>query len=350
MRSLFALFLLLFIFRSQAQPVIDRSNYFEIGDSALLFFKFDTSLLSVDVGAAGEEVIWDLSSVDIGHPSVIVDTLLFIDPVGTPFYPTNLSADYSAANICMLRRTEEFSPENNDHNYYVVNEDSLAFLGHWAATGGAETWEDHHPDPLRELIFPLTYGDSYIDGFTRYFFDQSGSGAHFSAGTYSVVVDGWGTLITPEGEGLNDVIRVYTVRTYTDSSAMGIEQVTQRNYRWFQADRKGAIVSMQMAIGDSTLVETLHYLKQVDVATAIAPIAHGSISIINSDPLIFALGDDRTMRSATIYNAAGQQVWSEAITANTLVIDRDRFPPGIYTILVRTREDRAITSRFAIAP
>src|SRR5687768_4695657 len=110
MKHLFALWFV-FPFCVQAQsPVITRANYFEIGDTALVFLKFDTSVWSISAGASGANVNWDFSNVDFNHPSVIVDTLLFISPVGTPFYPTYMQADYSQANITMVRKTEPFSP------------------------------------------------------------------------------------------------------------------------------------------------------------------------------------------------------------------------------------------------
>src|SRR5687767_2187422 len=95
------LLLLLPIYLQAQSPVITRSNYFDIGDTALIYVKFDTSLLSLSVGDAGADVVWDFSNVDFNHPSVIVDTLLFISPVGTPFYSTADSADYSDANLSM---------------------------------------------------------------------------------------------------------------------------------------------------------------------------------------------------------------------------------------------------------
>src|SRR5690606_15856699 len=75
-------------FLAAQSPTLTRSNYFVIGDSALEYLKYDTSLWSVSIGPLGQGVTWDFSAIDLEHPSVMVDTLLFIDPAGTPFYPT----------------------------------------------------------------------------------------------------------------------------------------------------------------------------------------------------------------------------------------------------------------------
>ena len=131
-------------FLLQAQsPIINRTNYFEIGDSVLLYHKYDTSLNSFTVGAAGTNVLWDFSNMDFNHPSILIDTLFYISPAGTPFYPNHLSADYSQATLCYIRKTEPFSTENNEYNYYFSSNDSIAFIGRWADNGGTERWEDH---------------------------------------------------------------------------------------------------------------------------------------------------------------------------------------------------------------
>ena len=335
---------------ANAQPVIDRSNFFDIGDSALRYLKFDTSLWSVDPGTIGENITWDLSNVDITHPSVIVDTLLFIDPVGTPFYPSNLGADYSAANLCMLVRTEPFYPENNDYNYYFASEDSLAFIGHWADTGGNEIWEYHHPDPLRELVFPLTYGDQYTDQFTRYYTDQSGSGAHYAEGIYMITVDAYGTLITPEGMELNDVIRVRTVQEVTDSSALGVETTVLHAYKWYSSGAKGAIVTMMMAIGDSTQVETLHYLKQTDISTSISGPSGTNTPLIahEGNSIVVSLKDGGPIRSLALHDAAGRLVRTIEGGSDRIGFDRNSLESGTYMLVIRTADRKRITGKFTV--
>ncbi len=335
---------------ANAQPVIDRSNFFEIGDSALRYLKYDTSLWSVDPGTIGENITWDLSNVDITHPSVIVDTLLFIDPVGTPFHPSSLGADYSAANLCMLVRTEPFFPENNDYNYYFASEDSLAFIGHWADTGGNEIWEYHHPDPLRELEFPLTFGDQYTDQFTRYYTDQSGSGAHHAEGTHSISVDGYGTLITPEGAELDDALRVHSVRVITDSSALGVETSTHHVYSWYSASVKGAIVSMMMSIGDSTQVETLHYQKQTDLSTVIEERSAENelIMVSEANRLMVSLKNGGTIRSLTIHDAAGKPIRSIDGKGDRIEIATNDLASGVHVIQIQTLDRRIIAGKFVV--
>lgn len=327
---------------------LTRSNYFEIGDSALLYVKFDTAVWSIDVGMAGDDQEWDFSAVDFGHPSVSVDTLVWISPVGTPFYPTYMNADYSLANLCMVRRTEEFSPENNDHNYYFADDDSLAFLGHRAATGGTELWEDQFPDPRRDLQFPLSFGASYTDPFERTFFDMSGSDFHRMTGTHTVTVDGSGTLITPDGDVLEDVLRLNEVTEFVDSSMFGLQSYSIHRYSWWSASGKGAVISLDM-YPDDPMVNVAYYLRQTNTSTSIAENAPGAELRIFPSPasagVMISMNGEEILRSATLHDAAGRELQRITMTDQQLWMDRGSLAAGTYSIRAITMDGRIIHGR-----
>lgn len=249
---------------SAQSPVLHRSNYFSIGDQTVLYHKFDISLMNFSPGPAGENVLWDFSEMDFDHPSVSTDTFIGLDPVGTPFYPVTLMADYSEANFCLLKKTMEFDPSDEDYNYYIATEDSIAFIGHWADGGGTELWEDHCPDPIRELEFPFAYPDQFTDVYRRYYYDMSGSDDHYMTGTNTVVADGYGAMITPDGELLEDVLRIHSTRTVRDSNALfGITEFTLDNYKWYAASRKGFILSLDVSTFDSSqAIDNADYQRQ----------------------------------------------------------------------------------------
>lgn len=301
----------------QAQsPVITRMNYFEIGDSAFIYQKFDTSLWSISVGPSGANVTWDFSDMDFNHPSVIVDTLLFVSPVGTPFYPTSMSADYSQANIAMLRNTEDFSPNDEDYNYYYADDDSLVFLGHWAAGGGTELWEDHFDNSMKELQFPMSFGDAFTDSFQRYFYDMSGSDAHYVEGIITVTADAFGTMITPDGTALSNVLRLHTKTVATDSNAFfGINTYMQHKYSWYDESKKGFVLTFYMSVNDTTAVETAEYQKQTNVITSIDEIRLGGNTLhVFPNPAnevaTIELNSASKIETLKLYNALGQLVKS----------------------------------------
>ncbi|MDQ3101922.1 MAG: hypothetical protein M3R08_11090, partial [Bacteroidota bacterium] len=68
MRTAFPLVIVLIGNAASGQsPTLTRSNYFDIGDSVMHYFKFDTSLWSASPGIAGENVTWDMSLIDFYH-------------------------------------------------------------------------------------------------------------------------------------------------------------------------------------------------------------------------------------------------------------------------------------------
>lgn len=316
----------------------------------MVYMKFDTAVLSIEVGPAGMGQTWDFSGVDFGHPSVIVDTLMFIDPVGTPFYPSYMSADYSDANLCMLRRTDEFFPENNDYNYYFADDDSLAFLGHWADTGGNELWEDQYPDPRRDLVFPLSYSDTYTDVFQRSFFDMSGSDYHSIVGTHTVTADGSGTLITPDGDVLDDVLRLYEVTEFVDSSMFGLENYTVVHYKWYSASRKGAVITLDMYPDDPGTVSVAHYQRQTNVITSIGENLGAKeplrIHPVPAQDFVTAKWTgDETLRSLSLLDAAGREVKDFEYTMDRIVIQRGSLDAGTYILRAMNASGRPVHAR-----
>ncbi len=344
MKLTFICLLLLTCFLLQAQtPIINRTNYFEIGDSVLLYHKYDTSLNSFTVGPAGANVLWDFSNMDFNHPSVLVDTLFYISPAGTPFYPNHLSADYSQATLCFIRKTEPFSTENNEYNYYFSSNDSIAFIGRWADNGGTERWEDHCTDFIKELIFPLSYPTHFIDSYARLYNDVSGSGNHFVTGNNSVTVDGYGSLITPDGTTVNNIIRIHSVLSARDSNDLfGISNYTRHQYRWYSSDKKGYILSFEMS-EDSSVIETANYQRQFDLNTSIGDIRKNDNSFIiypnpnNGQFTISTSPYEKAIRIG-IFNSLGQQVYSGSNSDQLLEkqIELSTHEKGIYFIKMNT--------------
>jgi hypothetical protein len=337
MKFLFTLFILSTVALVQAQsPVLDRSYYFDIGDSALLNNKFDTSLQSMSIGASGANAVWDFSNVDFNHPSVIVDTALFIDPTGTPFYPSFLSADYSASNICMRVLTDPTSPMYNDFHYYVVNDDSLAFIGHWADNPGTELWEDHCTDFIAELRFPLSYLSAYTDSFSRWFNDLSGSDWHQQTGTLTVEADGYGTLISPDGMSYPNALRVHLTYAYVDSSMFGLQSYSQSHYRWYATGVKGFIVQADMSLSNPNVVETASYQKQTNMSTGIQSTTQVNDLQLSpnpaSDVVTLQRTDGLSIGLVDVCNALGQKVIVLNVASSHATVNISELPSGFYTV------------------
>lgn len=308
-----SIILFLLVFSScflQAQPVITSANNFQPGDSLLLYHKNDGSLSTFNVGASGVNVVWDFSAMDFNHPSVIVDTLFYLQPAGTPFYPVTLTADYSLSNLCFLRKTNPFDTRNFDYNYYYANNDSLCFIGHWADNSGNEHWEDHCTDFIKELAYPFAYPDNYIDPFERFYGDMSGSGEHYITGSRSLNADGYGTLITPDGITLNNILRVHTIEMNKDSNVLfGVTLHTIHTYRWYSSLLKGYILSMEMDAAN-TVIMLADYQKQTNVTASLNEINSPFAFNIYPNPSkgVFNIQSTNTLSQIDVYNSMGQCV------------------------------------------
>ena len=337
--SFFTFFLLPFFLGKAQSPIINKSNFFDIGDSVFLFEKYDNSLSNFTVGPSGANVLWDFSALDFNDPSVIADTIFYISPVGTPFFPITLTADYSRSNLCYLKKTSPFLHQNNDYNYLFSNNDSIAFIGNWADNGFTEHWEDHCEDFRTELKFPFSYPNSFTDNYKRFFFDMSGSFDHHITGTNTVIADGYGTLITPDGITLNNVIRIHTITTSRDSNLLfGINYTTRHKYDWYASNKKGFILSLELNTENNNIIQSAFYQKQYNVNTAIVNIEKNKYDlIIYPNPF----SSSTTLRTnypldgaiLTIYNSVGQSIKQLInITGNTIKLERDELPGGLYFI------------------
>ena len=122
---------------------------------------------------------------------------------------------YDLSNYCLRRDTETFSPGDDTYFYYRLENDSLNFIGDWADNGVSEKWFYSFSNLRTDLIFPFTYNDSHIDTFESSYNDMSGSGWHYQSGSTEVFVDGYGEIITPDGNTIYNTVRVKEPFTVT---------------------------------------------------------------------------------------------------------------------------------------
>ncbi|TAH40964.1 MAG: T9SS type A sorting domain-containing protein [Bacteroidetes bacterium] len=348
-------FLLLFFFACNllcSQPILTRNNYFEINDSILLYQKSDTTLFGFSTGSSGANMVWDFSMMDFTHPSVTVDTVIYLDPNGTPFYPVRMSADYSQSNLCFLIKTNPYSPLNYDYNYCYINADSLSFIGHWPDGGGNEIWEDHCSDYLKLLKFPFTYQNNFVDTFKRFYFDMSGSDGHYISGTHAVTADGYGSLITPDGTTIHDILRIHSVESVRDSNVLfGINYRTQHNYYWYSANQRGYIFRLEMYASDSILISSAYYQKQTNLHSSIQGLENKNDFILYPNPGAGCFRISNTGRKIDlieIYDSKGKFIQSiRPFTYEANDLNLSFLPAGMY--MIRVENDlRSFTQKLMI--
>ena len=111
------------------------------------------------------------------------------------------------------------------YNFYEVTDDSITLVGGVSLSGGEINFLTIYTNPEDGFQLPMTYGDNY----TYYSeFDDYFLGNYIASGDRngSVEVDGFGTLITPDGT-FEDVLRLRITET-----SFGI---TNTQHAWLSA-------------------------------------------------------------------------------------------------------------------
>jgi len=171
-----------------------------------------------DAGQGGENLLWE-------YP------LDFIDKQETTI---NVDADL----LCIWRMTDDKHAE-----YFVEKADSSTDVTSWQFFQCSEESPMSKTDytkPLLRMKFPFEYGDSIAKPFM-------GKGVycgdhHFlKRGATSVVADATGTLVVGENDTLRNVLRVYTLKSYSICMDMNpaaldtakLRQVIEERYEWY---------------------------------------------------------------------------------------------------------------------
>lgn len=340
LKAILSIFLLTAIYNlSFCQvPIITQSDYFQLGGEYLRINKFDIELNSVSIGSSGTNITWDFSTIDFGHPSVIFDTISCILPNGTPFF-NEPGVNYDLSNYCLRRDTETFSPEDDTYFYYRLENDSLNFIGDWADNGVSEKWFYSFSNLRTDLIFPFTYNDSHIDTFESSFNDMSGSDWHYQSGSTEVFVDGYGEIITPDGNTIYNTVRVKEVVNIVDSNVLfGVNNYINTSYYWYSTDEEGPILQFDMHPTLPNTINNAYYFKKIGQTSSISEIPETPSFKIYPNPTsnsfsILIVDNSNDDFAISIYNYSGKLVKKkENVSSNTVFTNNEDLSPGIYII------------------
>tara|TARA_B110000037_G_scaffold87111_1_gene103243 strand:- start:183 stop:1241 length:1059 start_codon:yes stop_codon:yes gene_type:complete len=312
-------------------PIIAQSDYYQLGGEYLRINKFDIELNSVSIGSSGTNITWDFSTVDFGHPSVIFDTISCILPNGTPFF-NEPGVNYRLSNYCLSR-------DDDTYLYYRLENDSLNFIGDWADNGVSEKWFYSFSNLRTDLIFPFTYNDSHTDTFESSYNDMSGSDWHYQTGSTEVTVDGYGEIITPDGNTIKNTVRVKEVVSIVDSNVLfGVNNYINTSYYWYSADEEGPILQLDMHPTLPNTINNAYYFKKIGQISSISELLATPSFNIYPNPtsnsfnisIVGNIGDDFVV---SIYNYSGKLVKiKENILSNTVFTNNEDLSPGIYVV------------------
>lgn len=165
-------------FSELSAQVLCSSNCYRAGDITQVFLTTVTA-----PGEAGRNAVWDFYNQELSSES--------------------LEVKYTSISTDDKQLTRTFGEAMS---YYYIDNDTLNYCGfennqtklHWDLCE-------------KSLVFPMSYGNQ-IGGFLY------GRGSYCSRypfrayGKYCTGIDGMGTLITPEGQVLHNVLRLHTQR------------------------------------------------------------------------------------------------------------------------------------------
>lgn len=122
---------------------------------------------------------------------------------------------------------------------------------YWYSLSGGGTVMTYS-DPMMQLGLPLTYQGNMSDNFAATFT----SGVTFDrSGTNTQTVDGYGTVITPEGTFTN-VLRSHMHQEYSDVTTGATITYVADIYTWYKAGVKDPVASVSQLTSNSTLSGT----------------------------------------------------------------------------------------------
>ncbi len=210
-----------------AQPVLDSSNSCPaVGD----VFIVANCNGSVNVGSAGANQTWDLSSFSATNTTTFACT-------------SALGSSFPAASVKLNSLTSNI--------YYSGSATSLEMAGMENNIAGVNY---SYSNTEKMVKFPFQMGDSFTDTWANSF--DNGL-TYFREGTSNVLADGYGTVILPIGT-FGNVLRVRTVQTYTDSmTGLGIMYTYVNTiYRWYLPGQHQPIASVSSLVtnGSSPVV------------------------------------------------------------------------------------------------
>lgn len=315
-------------------PVIPGSAIFVPGENYTL--KTDTTpehLANLFVGDSGENVIWNFSEILTPNG----DTVRYD-------FTTSQSQPFSAAFVGS-NTAQTISNEGNI-NFFQADETGSKTIGSLIPSGTGSYFVFLYTNPLQNFILPLEYNDAYLDSFECYY-PQFGMNFFLRKGTIQNQVDGYGTLLLPNGVVYDDVLRVrseYFIVDITNNIPAQRDTISETFYAWYRADEKMFPI---LQIGEQiyngfnstqnivtkyirfktgqNLLTLAANLKKEDETVLLFP--NPSNTIIN-----IKTSDQNPFQSAELFDASGRHIAS--INSGETLLDVSLFSKGFYNLRV----------------
>lgn len=236
-KLVYALLTLALPMSAMAQPVIDSAEYYHVGE----MFNY-RHCSSVTPGPSGANQTWNFASV--------TDSLIEMDTISAATNPANAMMTF-----------------NGITTYLAISDTETAITG---IDIGAQASVSYNSN-ITSVLHPISYLDTASSNFTE---SVSAAVNGTGAGSSLMKVDGYGTLITPQGTFPN-VLRVRFTQTEIDSTGLGNETISFVSYRWFDSTHHYPLMRIDSTIGSglAPILITSWAYYTTDTPTAVRNIA-----------------------------------------------------------------------------
>lgn len=330
---LFIALIFVFIISSSGQPIIDKNDMPQIGDTIRLSITNNAN--GIDYTLTGQNYTWDFSSLN--GQSQRLDT--FVTVLSTPlayqlyfndpFDPTHQATLAQPQPDISIMTYVEFT---RVFNYFKTSNTSYTQVGQGATVNGIPT-SIKYDDPDLLYNFPITMGD--LDSSFYSYHLQIPTLGYFGESRKRInLVDGWGTVITPYDTfpAMRVLSTSYIHDTiHADSILGGIgfaQNRTETEYKWL-ADTLGLpalkVLKRNGGIGNVN-IEYKH--KFVVDHTSIAEYPY-TLTFCNVWPSPVS-GESRIYFS--IANAANVEIYVSDILGKKLFeVTNKQYPTGFHS-------------------
>lgn len=317
---------------TSAQISIEADNYPEIGETfRVQSYDYEEGI----EGESGGDKVWDLSGLSGEEPAGDFE---FLNPSGTPF-----AADFPQADIAMLESNSGiyiYEKRSGEDIYRLGSGLSYNYFGQTLVS------KTKYTTPHILVNYPLEYGNKetgVMDGVTL-----STLGDVVREGELSYEVDGYGTLILPDGSRC-EALRVIYKQHITDVyDADEYEMVTKTTtYGFYTREHKYQTISIHKIVQENIVMGIVFGSEETNV------VLWAKASDVTSLPDVFAsrrvrvypnpasnwIQIDGTVSgtSVQLLNSDGQIAWQGSYT-NGEQINISGLASGLYLLTISEGE------------
>lgn len=323
-KTLLLLFIGITAFTKAQNLTLTKSGYEPIIGDTKGVYPLDTTFYTsgLPVSATGTAATWDFSNL-ILNPTVTLNSSNYVAPSSTTVTPP------SGATIA--------EDQGGSYNFYKSVTTPTTQTEILSVKFGTIALTFTNSGIVAR--YPISYGYSLSDAIGgNITFSIS---AQFS-GNITTTADGMGTLLMPQGNTFNNVLRVKSVQTITATVfSFPVGNLNQTSYSYFHASSKFPILTINQSSTTFSTNTTKATTASGNSSFLTIGLKENSLNVMNfnvyPNPAIHSiyidLENNKTAESITLINTLGQKLKT---TLNSNEISVSDMPRGIYYIEVNS--------------